>query len=177
LKHFLLWLGAETIFLPTHVVIAGLGDIVLDPEVFLYRDLVTFPILFLVGFVLVAAFLSKLVELANHVYGKRSLVEEMLQQLKSTDMLNETANEMVTHATEQMNDGAHKVVTGMREFGSTVGDALLDGPAAMATHAVDQVNDGTHRMVADLKELSCRTYSMYVGHHTDGSESAFHHDP
>lgn len=65
----------------------GLGDIYLEPEGLLYRDLISFSLLLLVGFVLVSAFLGKLDLMVRDVIGKRSLVEEMIDQLHKSDLL------------------------------------------------------------------------------------------
>ena len=63
----------------------GFGDIKLQPSVFLFQDLFTFPLLFLIAFVFVAAFLGKLTEACLSFFGRRSLIEDMINQLRSTD--------------------------------------------------------------------------------------------
>jgi Ion channel len=98
----------------------GLGDQYLDPEVFLYRDLVAFALLLLVGFVLVSAFLSKLVELFRNVYGQHTLLEEMVGQLKSIDMLNETPKEMAANVAARVTEETQKVFEDVRNFGQEV---------------------------------------------------------
>ena len=65
----------------------GLGDIYLNPEVLLYTDMITFPLLWLGSFVLIAAFLAKFGETWVSLCGSRSYVQDVLGQLKSTDML------------------------------------------------------------------------------------------
>lgn len=67
----------------------GLGDIWFEPEVFLYRDLFLFPIMWLVGFVLAAAFLAKFAETWLFVVGRRSFVSDALSQLHKTELLHE----------------------------------------------------------------------------------------
>ncbi|GKY98452.1 hypothetical protein MPSEU_000802600 [Mayamaea pseudoterrestris] len=65
----------------------GLGDIFLEPEVFLGIDLVTFPMLFLFSFVLASAFIAKFVHWVVSVVGKRSILENLLTELKTIDPL------------------------------------------------------------------------------------------
>lgn len=60
----------------------GLGDIFLEPEVFLGADLMTFPLLFLFSFVLASAFIAKFCRIIASVVGKRSLLEDLLSELK-----------------------------------------------------------------------------------------------
>eukprot|EP00522_Entomoneis_paludosa_P010230 CAMPEP_0172440536 /NCGR_PEP_ID=MMETSP1065-20121228/1163_1 /TAXON_ID=265537 /ORGANISM="Amphiprora paludosa, Strain CCMP125" /LENGTH=536 /DNA_ID=CAMNT_0013189429 /DNA_START=88 /DNA_END=1698 /DNA_ORIENTATION=- len=57
----------------------GLGDIFLEPEVIVGIDLLYFPLLFLVGFTLLSAFVSKLATLiAKHLMsGRRSFVDSV----------------------------------------------------------------------------------------------------
>jgi hypothetical protein len=106
----------------------------LDPEVFLYRDLVAFSLLLLVGFVLVSAFLSKLVELVRNVYGQHTLLEEMVGQLKSIDMLTETPKEMAANAAARVTEETQKVFEDVRNFGQEVSRESTK----FATHAFEQ---------------------------------------
>jgi len=70
----------------SHICIqVGLGDFFLEPEVFLFRDLLSFPLLFLVGFTLASAFLQKFSELISVLFGKKSVVKELVEQLKKTE--------------------------------------------------------------------------------------------
>jgi hypothetical protein len=66
----------------------GLGDIFLEPEVIQARDLVTFPLLFLVGFVLLSSFLGKFSEQALHMYGsvgRKRIIDVLLERIKVLD--------------------------------------------------------------------------------------------
>jgi len=65
----------------------GFGDIRLQPGVFLIADLIIFSLLFLVAFVFVAAFLQKLTEACTSILGRRSLIEDLINQLRSTEEL------------------------------------------------------------------------------------------
>ena len=64
----------------------GFGDIFLEPEVLLAQDLITFPLLFLVSFVFVAAFLGKFSDSVGAVCGRKTLVRELTDRLKQTDL-------------------------------------------------------------------------------------------
>jgi hypothetical protein len=64
----------------------GLGDIFLEPEVLILRDLIVFPVIFLFGFVTASAFLSQFGEFLQSLFGKKSLVDDLLNRLKSSDM-------------------------------------------------------------------------------------------
>jgi hypothetical protein len=59
----------------------GLGDIFLEPEVILTEDLVTFPLLFLVSFVFLSSFFSKLAEM----YGSFHAIDILLARIKMLD--------------------------------------------------------------------------------------------
>jgi hypothetical protein len=66
----------------------GLGDIYLEPEVIQARDLVTFPLLFLVGFVFLSSFLGKFADMALHVYssgGRKRIIDVLLERIKVLD--------------------------------------------------------------------------------------------
>jgi hypothetical protein len=66
----------------------GLGDIFLEPEVIQARDLVTFPLLFLVGFVFLSSFLGKFAEQALHMYssgGRKRVIDVLLERIKVLD--------------------------------------------------------------------------------------------
>jgi Ion channel len=117
----------------------GLGDIILDPEVFLYGDLVLFALLFLAGFVLLAAFITRFVELIHHLHGNRTLVEDMLNQLKTTDMMNDRA----AHAVEHVATGTHKIIADVKEMGCSTMEHVTD----VADHARSKV-------VASCKSLN-----------------------
>jgi hypothetical protein len=65
----------------------GFGDIYLPPEVFLYSDLLVFPLMWLVSFVLVAAFIAKLADAWILLRGKRSYIADVLERLHKTEML------------------------------------------------------------------------------------------
>ena len=65
----------------------GFGDITLEPEVFLGRDMITFPILFLVAFVLVAAFLENFALLLRSFIKGETLVEDLVGKIPDTDVL------------------------------------------------------------------------------------------
>lgn len=65
----------------------GLGDYFLEPEVFVYSDLFTFNLIFLAGFVLIAAFLSKFGDALTSVLGKRSVIQDLLDELEKTELL------------------------------------------------------------------------------------------
>ena len=65
----------------------GLGDIYLEPPVFLGIDLVTFPMMFLFSFVLASAFISKFGHWILSIIGRRSLLEDLLDELKTVDPL------------------------------------------------------------------------------------------
>lgn len=110
----------------------GLGDIFLEPEVFLYRDLVTFPLLFLVAFVLVAAFLSKFAELIGLLIGKKSLVEDLVGELKTVDMVGEVPGAAAT---------AGAVHKGMDKIGEVPGVAAAAGAV---NQGIDGVKHGLH---------------------------------
>jgi hypothetical protein len=112
----------------------------LDPEVFLYRDLVAFSLLLLVGFVLVSAFLSKLVELVRNVYGQHTLLEEMVGQLKSIDMLNETPKEMAANAAARVTEETQKVFEDVKNFGQEV----TRGSTKIAAHALEHLHLQRH---------------------------------
>lgn len=62
----------------------GLGDIFLEPEVILGQDLFYFPILFLIGFTFLAAFLAKFALLVMSVLhrSRKGYVESILERLK-----------------------------------------------------------------------------------------------
>lgn len=64
----------------------GFGDIYLEPEVLLAQDLLTFPILFLVSFVFISAFLGKFSECFGALCGEKTLVGDLTEQLKRTEM-------------------------------------------------------------------------------------------
>jgi len=64
----------------------GFGDIYLEPEVLLAQDLLTFPVLFLVSFVFVSAFLGKFSECIGALCGKKTLVGDLTEQLNRTPM-------------------------------------------------------------------------------------------
>lgn len=67
----------------------GLGDIFLEPEVIVARDLLVFPFSFLVGFTFLSAFLGKLAEAMSNLYWTKNrpmLVESMLGRLKKTEL-------------------------------------------------------------------------------------------
>lgn len=53
---------------------------------FLGRDLITFPLLFLIGFVLVSAFLQNFSRAIGSLTGKQSAVQALIETLKKTDM-------------------------------------------------------------------------------------------
>jgi len=53
------------------------------------KDMITFPLMFLVAFVLVAAFLENLTEALKASVGKRSLIEDMMEQLYCKERLDE----------------------------------------------------------------------------------------
>jgi hypothetical protein len=76
----------------------GFGDIYLPAEVFMYRDLLTFPLMWLVGFVLVAAFIAKFADTWITLFGKRSYVVDVLERLHKTHMLHDlpSAGEVVS---------------------------------------------------------------------------------
>jgi hypothetical protein len=66
----------------------GLGDIFLEPEVIQSRDLATFPLLFLVGFVFLSSFLGKFAEMALHMYssgGRRRVIDVLMERIKVLD--------------------------------------------------------------------------------------------
>jgi hypothetical protein len=66
----------------------GLGDIFLEPEVIQTRDLVTFPLLFLVGFVFLSSFLGKFAEEALHMYssgGRKRVIDVLMARIKELD--------------------------------------------------------------------------------------------
>jgi hypothetical protein len=66
----------------------GLGDIFLEPETIQSRDLVTFPLLFLVGFVYLSSFLGKFAELALHMHemvGRKRVIDVLLERMKELD--------------------------------------------------------------------------------------------
>jgi Ion channel len=65
----------------------GFGDIYLPAEVFLFRDLLTFPLMWLIGFVLVAAFIAKFADTWIRFSGRRSFVGDVLERLHKTHML------------------------------------------------------------------------------------------
>lgn len=62
----------------------GLGDVVLEPLVLQSSDMIVFPFLFLVNFVFIAAFLSKLGELAQSLF-RGHFVEKLVQQMEKTN--------------------------------------------------------------------------------------------
>jgi Ion channel len=76
----------------------GFGDIYLPAEVFLFRDLLTFPLMWLVGFVLVAAFIAKFADTWIAFLGRRSYVVDVLDRLHKTHMLHDlpSAGEIVS---------------------------------------------------------------------------------
>jgi Ion channel len=76
----------------------GFGDIYLPAEVFLFRDLLTFPLMWLVGFVLIAAFIAKFADTWVAFLGRRSFVVDVLERLHKTHMLNDlpSAREMMS---------------------------------------------------------------------------------
>ena len=63
----------------------GLGDFFLEPEVVTGMDLLTYPLLFLVGFTLLSAFLGKFAEFFMDlaVGGNRTLVESLIARIQS----------------------------------------------------------------------------------------------
>jgi hypothetical protein len=66
----------------------GLGDIFLEPEVIQTRDLIVFPLLFLVGFVYLSSFLGKFAELALHMHkrgGRKRVIDVLLERIKELD--------------------------------------------------------------------------------------------
>jgi hypothetical protein len=66
----------------------GLGDIFLEPEVIQARDLVTFPLLFLVGFVFLSSFLGKFAEQALDMYtfgGRKRVTDVLMERIKELD--------------------------------------------------------------------------------------------
>jgi hypothetical protein len=66
----------------------GLGDIYLEPEVIQARDLVTFPLLFLVGFVFLSSFLGKFAEQALHMYslgGRKRVIDVLMERIRVSD--------------------------------------------------------------------------------------------
>jgi Ion channel len=64
----------------------GLGDVVLQPEVIVGRDLVVFPLIFLIGFVFLSAFIGKIMDAVNVVFGgKTTLLETLVAQMDSTN--------------------------------------------------------------------------------------------
>jgi hypothetical protein len=66
----------------------GLGDIFLEPEVIQARDLVTFPLLFLVGFVFLSSFLGKFSEQVLHTYGsggRKRVIDVLMERIKELD--------------------------------------------------------------------------------------------
>lgn len=65
----------------------GLGDIFLEPEVFLGSDMIVFPLMFLFSFVVVSAFLNKFGVMFATCLGKRSLLDELFVELKKTSAL------------------------------------------------------------------------------------------
>jgi hypothetical protein len=115
----------------------GLGDLFLDPETFLYRDLVAFALLLLVGFVLIAAFLSKLVELLRGVYGEYTLLQEMVEQLKSIDMLDEWPAEMAAGAAARVAEETQRVAEEVKYIGQEMAGGLREsfGMATLGTLA------------------------------------------
>jgi hypothetical protein len=119
----------------------GLGDIYLDPETFLYRDLVAFALLLLVGFVLVAAFIRKLVELVRSKYGEYTLLEEMVEQLKTIDMMYEAPKEMAVQAAARVNEDAQKVVQEVKRVGREISEGIRES-ATIVSHAAENVHGG-----------------------------------
>jgi hypothetical protein len=66
----------------------GLGDIFIEPETMQSRDLLIFPLLFLVGFVFLSSFLGKFADLALHMHemvGRKRAIDVLLESLKELD--------------------------------------------------------------------------------------------
>lgn len=63
----------------------GLGDFFLEPEVVTGMDLLTYPLMFLIGFTLLSAFLGKFAEFFMElaVGGNRTLVESLISRIQS----------------------------------------------------------------------------------------------
>jgi hypothetical protein len=66
----------------------GLGDIFIEPETMQSRDLLIFPLLFLVGFVFLSSFLGKFADLALHMHemvGRKRVIDVLLARIKELD--------------------------------------------------------------------------------------------
>jgi hypothetical protein len=66
----------------------GLGDIFLEPDTIQSRDLIIFPLLFLVGFVFLASFLGKFAELAlqkRKMGGRKRVIDVLLERIKERE--------------------------------------------------------------------------------------------
>lgn len=78
----------------------GLGDFYLQPQVFTGADLMLFPFIMLIGFVLLASFLGKFAEFFSSLFRrgrlKQSIVETILGELKTTDMIGDVTTAIDT---------------------------------------------------------------------------------
>lgn len=76
----------------------GLGDIFLEPQVILFRDLFIFPLSFLFGFVFVAAFLGKFAESLTGCSGRLTLVEALVGRFSDSGLVGEIPRLVVAMA-------------------------------------------------------------------------------
>ena len=77
----------------------GFGDIYLNPEVLITTDLIIFPMLFLAAFVSIAAFLSKFSAVFGFVFGRRSLVHDLLNNIKTSGPTRQDNNDNMASVT------------------------------------------------------------------------------
>ena len=65
----------------------GLGDYYLEPSVIVSQDLITFPLLFLIGFVFLAAFLAVMAEMLASIVPQQLRKDHLMQHLENADTM------------------------------------------------------------------------------------------
>jgi len=67
----------------------GLGDYYLEPSVIRWQDMITFPMLFLIGFVFLAAFLTTMAEMLISFVPLKMRKDHLMERLKTAGMMRE----------------------------------------------------------------------------------------
>lgn len=92
----------------------GLGDIILEPEVIVEVDLVIFPLLFLLGFVILSSFLGKLAAAIGHSARRRrrNVVDALLGKVKDTQVVPDDLQDLADFGIASDDDGDEAAVEG-----------------------------------------------------------------